>query len=160
MSTRYPSRQEILAKQKSKLDLLHSEKVYADYQESSAPPIHYQDYVGEKSAPIMNAVPRSSPTTTSKAPAISSCALLENQYRFLKEIHENPANGLKAHYNQLGIGVEKGNLLLKELKTIGCITINEVKTTNPKGGRSKLVATLTQQGELMLKAYEHKSPKP
>jgi hypothetical protein len=159
MKPRYPSRQEVLARIKPELDELRSATEYAEYRDSNAPPIHYQDYVDEKGAVPMDEEPRSNPETTSIPQAKSSCPLLENQYLFMKEIHDNPGLGLKAHYDQIGVGVEKGNLLLKELKAIGCITVNTVKTSNPKGGRSKLVATLTEKGELILKAYELKSSK-
>ena len=142
MSTRYPSRHEVSPKIQPDLDLIDSLTVRAEYAAPSTPGIDYHEVVGEKSRAQAN-------------PAASgSGQLLDDHFRFLNEARNNSSAGLKRLYDCLHFGVEKGNRILRELKALRYVVVREVRAANQKGGRSRLIVTLTAKGEEMLNGFD------
>lgn len=131
---------EVREHMKGILETIRSQTVYADLLDPNTPPIYYREIVGEKGK--------------IKSPVSSNGDLLEDHFKFLREILANPNDGIAKHYDRLGCGREKGNRLLRELKQLGYIIVHETKSTNPLGGRSRLVPSLTPDGKQFLESYE------
>jgi len=147
MNTRYPSRQEVLRKQKPELDWIDSMTVRAEYAVSSTPAIRYREIVGEKGHNS------AAPSFKMNGFVNSEGEIFDDHYLFMNEAHKHSSDGLKAHYTRLGWGVEKGNRILRELKSIGCIVVNEVRARGQKMGRARRVVLLTEKGKQRLNAY-------
>jgi len=142
MSTHYPSLHEASLKIQPELDLIDSLTVRAEYSDSSAPVIDYNEVVGEKSR-------------AQTYPAASgSGQLLDDHFRFLDEARNNSSAGLKRLYDRLHSGVEKGNRILRELKALRYVVVTEFRAANQKGGRSRLIVTVTAKGEEMLNGFD------
>lgn len=125
------------------IEEIASHTTFAEYEESSLPPIRYQDIVGEKGAP------------QKPKPAFRRVHLMDDSIRLLKDIVDHPSDGLARHYERLSWGIEKGNDRLGELKNAGLVTVKKVPTNNPNGGRARLVASLTPEGRQFLAAADN-----
>jgi hypothetical protein len=148
MSTRYPSRQEVLQKIQPELDWIKQHTIYAEYEAPSTRPINYQEVVGEKGM----RVPRF-PGSASHRNGADQPQLFHEHFVFVKDLGEHPTDGLKRRYDRLNWGIAKGNRILSDLKALGYVVVKELKSSNPHGGRSRLVPKLTAQGEDYLKTY-------
>ena len=93
-----------------------------------------------------------SPTATTRPRP--KATLLADHIQFLRDILKHEGDGLKRRYDRLGWGIPKGNRVLRELEDIDLVTVDEVKSENPKGGRSRLVPSLTPAGHEMLQAHQ------
>jgi len=80
--------------------------------------------------------------------------LLEEHYQFLLDIQQHPGEGLKARYDRLAWGVERGNRVLRGLNAAGCVQIKRVRNPSRAGGGDLLVASLTPEGQFCLEAYD------
>lgn len=143
----YPSDQEVRRIVQPELDWIEQRTIYAEYEHSSSAPIDYHDVVGEKGC--------DSASTLSKAngSAHSEGQIFEDHFLLMDEARKFSSDGLRAHYSRLGWGVEKGNRILRELKSMGCVVVNEVKAPGQKSGRSRLVVVLTEKGVERRNAY-------
>ena len=138
----YPSAARVQALLAPELAWIEQHNEYATYPDASTPPIEFLTIVnGEADAPT-------------DRPAKGAASLAADHYAFLRDIFEHPSDGLKARYQRMGLGIEKGNARLAQLKAAGCIRVTQVANTNPKGGRGRLVPVLTQVGQEVLEAHE------
>lgn len=81
----------------------------------------------------------------------------EEHYAFLKDVQQYEGEGLKARYDRLKWGVERGNRVLRELKSADYVQVNPIANQNRTGGKPRKVPTITKDGEEWLKAYESRS---
>ena len=125
--------------------------VRAEYAVPSTPAIRYRQVVGEKG---YIASPR---LFTMNGSAHSQGQVLEDQFLFMDEARKFSSDGLKAHYTRLGWGVEKGNRILRELKSMGCVVVNEVRAPGQTTGRTRRVVVLTEKGVERLNAHARQS---
>jgi hypothetical protein len=146
--TSYAEIQRILA---PKIEALTRQTTYPEYEESSLPPIRYREVVGEKG--FQTASPPVRPAA--RQSKFQRVQLLDESVQLLRDIAAFPADGLKRRYDRLLWGIQKGNDRLGELKAAGLILINEVPSTSPKGGRARLVASLTALGSEFLEAVHN-----
>jgi len=135
--TRYPSAQEIEKRLATELGKIRAQTVYAEYAEPATAPIHYRSVVGEKGMA-----------------ANQSANLLADHFRLMRSIRDNPQDGLRRHYDRIGVGIEKGNRLISDLKQAACVEVRPLPSAAPKGGRARLVPSLTERGRQLLCAYE------
>jgi hypothetical protein len=132
MTTRYPSRQEVASHQRDKLQRLIEATVSAKEKASASPGLDYLAVLGERDH--------------------AATAFLADQVRFLRQIFDHQQGGLASHYKALGIGIEKGNALLRELRDAGYLVVHEDKSLHRAGGRPRKVPALTPLGIQMLQA--------
>lgn len=140
MSIRYPSRQEVIAHQRGENERLRRVSIIVEYAASTLPPIPFREIVGELVHP---------PERPSPAPALG-----DDQCQFLRDIRDNPADGLKARYDRLSWGVSRGNAVLATLKAARLLEVTQKPSSSPFGGRGRRVPTLTPRGHEVLQAYE------
>lgn len=124
--TRYPSWEKVQKRLAAELERIRAETVYAEYAEPATAPIHYRSVVGEKGA-------------IASQPA----NLLADHFSLLSSIRANPQDGLRRHYDRIGVGIEKGNRLISDLKQAGCVEVRPLQSASPRGGRTRLVPSLT-----------------
>jgi len=155
MSTPYPSRQEVLEKLKPELDWIRCQSVYAEYENQLTPPILYHEIVGEKG--IYN---RAAGVPKVKGSANSGGQIFEDHYVFMDEVRKHSSDGLKAHYTRLGWGIEKGNRILREIKTLGYVVVNEARFPGQKIGRARHVVALTEKGVERLNVHGRRNAQP
>ena len=143
MKTHYPSRQEVAFVQRDRMAALDRQREYAEYEGPDAPVILYRQVVRQKGC--------------APPPAENSGGfkLLHEHEAFLRDLCEFSTDGLRARYDRLGHSVEKGNRILRELKEAKCLFVHRVPTNNPKGGRTRVVATLTDRGRTLLRALQN-----
>ena len=101
-----------------------------------------------------------SPPNAEQAPKQKSNTepqLFDEHYAFLKDVKQHDGDGLKIRYDRLGWGVERGNRILRELKSAEYIRVDLVPNQNRSGGRGRLVPYITKAGEKWLEAYETRS---
>jgi len=140
----YPSAEEIQRCQAAEFESLHRATVFAEYDDPPTLPIRYRAVVREKGFHTQAA---------SGAPPRPK-RLLDDHRRFITDIAISPRAGLKERYDRLGVGISRGNRILAELKEMGLVTVEAVKSTNPSGGRARLIASLTPAGRELLAALE------
>jgi hypothetical protein len=143
--TRYPSRKEVNDHQRAELDRLRRETVYAEYEDPKSPAIDYRAVVGERGY-----------TSPSPGPGETN-PLLREHAQLLRRACEYPNDGLGKHYKALGVGIEKGNSLLRHLTAAGYVTVCKSKQSGPSGGRRRYLLVLTPNGRHMLEAYDQKN---
>ena len=141
----YPSTEEIQRCQAAEFESLHRATVFAQYDDPPTLPIRYRAVVREKGFQTHAAANRS-PTRPKR--------LLDDHGRFMADIAKTSGAGLKERYDRLGVGISRGNRILAELKEMGLVTVEAVKSVNPSGGRARLVASLTTAGKEWLSAHE------
>src|SRR6266446_1142103 len=119
----YPSSAEIDKHLAPVLDELRKATLYAEYEDPATSPIHYRSLVREKSDSGCNSTPSRS----------SGSAMLNDQFEFMRDIFQHASDGLKAHYDRLRWGIERGNRILRDVKSAGYVTLNEMRMGH--GGR-------------------------
>jgi hypothetical protein len=144
MTTHYPSRQEVAQRQSAELERLRRETVSAEYETPASPPIYYLAVVGEKGY------------AATKPGAVATSPFLGEHIQLLRRAIERPSEGLANHYRAIGVGIAKGNSLLRDLKAAGCLIVRKEKSTYATGGRPRKVMVICQQGIEMLQAYEQR----
>lgn len=133
----YPSAAEVQKRLESEIAWIKAHTVYAEYEAPATPPIHYRSVVGEKGT-----VPS------------ESANLLADHFSLMASIRDNPQDGLRRHYDRIGVGIEKGNRLISDLKQAGCVEIRPVQSASSRGGRARLVPSLTERGLALLASHQ------
>jgi hypothetical protein len=139
----YPSAATVKEKLDAELEWIKERNTYAIYSGPSSAPIEFLNLGGDNETPPK---PNCGPST--KIP------LAEEHFKFLCDVRDFEGDGVKKRYDRLGVGILKGNRLLLALKKAGYITITEVSSQHPDGGRSRKVASLTQDGLAFIAAYQ------
>lgn len=134
---RSPSREELEARFKADHEFLRSKAVYASPADTLSP----IDWVS-----ITDGKDNAGSASGSAPGPVPSPSLLDDHYALMQSIQANPTDGLAAHYDRQGWSRDKGNRILAELTKAGAVVVNKVPSSDPRGGRSRLVASLTAKG--------------
>lgn len=139
MNTRYPSNHDVRKHQQHREAALRAECHYAEYDDTDLPAIDVWAVVGRKS-----------PSGSAAKPPV----LLQDHAALLRRIALHPADGLRAHYEGLGISIDKGNRILRHLVSSHFVQI-EVVHSPLKPGRPRKVPHLTPTGQTFIEAYDN-----
>lgn len=145
--TYYPSIKEVEAHQRAEHESLKAATLLAEYHTPNSPPIFYRLVVGD-----IDHLKRQ-PGREAPAP------FLDEQARVMRRVADHPNDGVASHFATLGIGVGRGNLILRQLEAAGYLSVHDQKSSGPGGGRPRKIAVLSASGLQMLKAYEERTRK-
>jgi hypothetical protein len=140
--TSYAEIQKIL---EPRIEELRRQTVYAVYNDPPSPPLRFLTVVAGSGA--------TSSRSSGSCPA-PKIPLAEEHFLFLCDARDFPEDGLKQRYERLQVGMGRGNRLLRELKNAGYVTVAEIPSQHPAGGRGRIVASLTRQGMAFITAFQ------